>query len=492
MRCTKWMLVLGIWMALWGGFPGSAVLLAQQDDVLALFRKVEQAQSQAAEIQAGLLAPKSFGEAEKLHREAKAAYQRGKKLQDIRKKLRSALKLYETSMKATEQARLTLATAIKARSDAQIAGAQDDAPEKWKRAEERFKEAAIKLENRNLKSAESKADEAERIYREAELIAIKATYLEETRQLLAEADRADVKDRAPKTLAKARSLVQQAEEELENNRYDRDRARSLAQQAKYEARHALYLSRIIKEMKKKKSSMEDLFLMTEEPLKLIAANIDLVAEFDQGFDYVAAQIIQYIQNSQDETERLKQSLADRDQQVVDLEARVSELEDQLGGIAQEQSALKERMEAQRRIREKFAAIEKMFDRSQARVLREGNNVIIRMVGLNFSVGSAVIEPKYFSLLTTVQKAIKIFENCTLTIEGHTDSYGGDQQNLRLSQKRAEAVREYLLANMNLTPEQIEAVGYGESHPIANNETREGRAKNRRIDVVIHPHISGLE
>jgi OOP family OmpA-OmpF porin len=77
----------------------------------------------------------------------------------------------------------------------------------------------------------------------------------------------------------------------------------------------------------------------------------------------------------------------------------------------------------------------------------------------------------------------------VTIEGHTDSYGGDDLNQKLSEDRANAVRQYFIANMNLKAEDVEAVGYGESRPIANNETPEGRARNRRIDIVIQTQIA---
>ena len=72
------------------------------------------------------------------------------------------------------------------------------------------------------------------------------------------------------------------------------------------------------------------------------------------------------------------------------------------------------------------------------------------------------------------------------VKGYTDSYGGDNTNLESSQNRADAVREYLLANMAIDKEDIDAVGYGETLPIANNETLEGRARNRRVDLVIEP------
>ncbi len=131
----------------------------------------------------------------------------------------------------------------------------------------------------------------------------------------------------------------------------------------------------------------------------------------------------------------------------------------------------------------------MFERDQARVLREGNDIIIRMTGLSFGVGKSEIEPRYFGLLTTVQRAIREFPGSRVTIEGHTDSFGGDDQNLQLSQRRADAVRQYLLANSSLDPAMVESVGYGETRPVASNDTVEGRARNRRIEVIIHPQLT---
>jgi len=82
----------------------------------------------------------------------------------------------------------------------------------------------------------------------------------------------------------------------------------------------------------------------------------------------------------------------------------------------------------------------------------------------------------------VQRALREFPDQSVTITGHTDSRGDEDYNQELSQRRAEAVRDYLLANMSLSAALVTAKGYGESQPIASNDTDEGRAKNRRIDV----------
>ena len=129
-------------------------------------------------------------------------------------------------------------------------------------------------------------------------------------------------------------------------------------------------------------------------------------------------------------------------------------------------------------------VEKLFEPSEAEVLRIGNNVVVRLVGLNFDSGAATIKPDQSALLAKVEQAIDIFGGSVITVEGHTDAFGGDESNLELSQRRADAVRAYLLANMELASYRISAMGYGESRPIASNESAEGRARNRRIDLVI--------
>ena len=95
-------------------------------------------------------------------------------------------------------------------------------------------------------------------------------------------------------------------------------------------------------------------------------------------------------------------------------------------------------------------------------------------------------PKNYELLSIVQKSIRTFGEPDVVIEGHTDSTGSDEVNEHLSQQRAEAVRQYLVANRTLPYDRIVAVGYGSMRPLASNQTAEGRAINRRIDVIVKP------
>ena len=155
-------------------------------------------------------------------------------------------------------------------------------------------------------------------------------------------------------------------------------------------------------------------------------------------------------------------------------------------MAEERQALAREIERQEMDRQRLRDVEDMFSREQARVLRQGNEVIIRLVGLNFAVGSATIPGTGSDLLVSVETAIRLFPNAGVTVAGHTDSFGSDSGNFELSKRRAESVRQYLISNTRVPASQISAVGYGETRPVASNQTPEGRARNRRIDIVILP------
>jgi len=135
---------------------------------------------------------------------------------------------------------------------------------------------------------------------------------------------------------------------------------------------------------------------------------------------------------------------------------------------------------------RYNNVKKMFTPSEARVLRKEGNIIIRLTSIKFASGSSVISPKYFSVLTKVQNSIKKFPESHIVVEGHTDSDGKGDKNLSLSQRRADAVFQYLFANLDIERDQIYAVGFGETKPIASNETDAGKEKNRRIDIIIKP------
>jgi hypothetical protein len=109
-----------------------------------------------------------------------------------------------------------------------------------------------------------------------------------------------------------------------------------------------------------------------------------------------------------------------------------------------------------------------------------------MITLNiqFDTNQAKIKPEYNDRLKEVADFMTSYPETKVEIEGHTDSVGSAAYNQRLSQKRADSVRDYLIENFNISPDRLTAKGYGEERPVTTNETKEGRRLNRRIQAVI--------
>jgi outer membrane protein OmpA-like peptidoglycan-associated protein len=103
--------------------------------------------------------------------------------------------------------------------------------------------------------------------------------------------------------------------------------------------------------------------------------------------------------------------------------------------------------------------------------------------VHFATAKFRVLPDSFPLLNQVAQVLSDFPKMRVSVEGHTDNVGGESMNMRLSQRRAEAVRDYLVAK-GVARDRLEAVGYGPTKPIASNKTARGKAKNRRTEFRI--------
>lgn len=478
--------LIGLLMAGTGGSYGFQSQVQWSDKIL--FTVVDQARSAALKENADILAPRAFAKATERVNKAQSIYLKGERLSEVRKQLRLATIEFNKAATNARVAQAVLASMMQARFDAIRAEAPMFAKEKWDQAENKLKKAAQTLEDGTMKEARRSATEAERLFRESELLAIKENILSKTYGLLQEAERLKVKQDAPKTLKKAQDLANEAEKELRENREDTDVARNLARQARREARHAIYLATTIRIAKEKVLTWEDVLLASETPLKRVAQAMDVTLSFEEGINKATEEIVKKINSVKKENETQRSSLFDNRQTINLLMARNEELEAKLGDVEKEKSTAVQRLEALKRVREKYNQVEKMFTAEEALLFREGNNIRIRLTGLSFPSGKSAIDSKYYPFLGKVLKAVNLFPDATITVEGHTDSYGSDKQNWQLSYDRAEYVMLYIVENSEIDKSRIEVIAYGESRPIATNETEQGKAKNRRIAVVIHPKL----
>ena len=120
------------------------------------------------------------------------------------------------------------------------------------------------------------------------------------------------------------------------------------------------------------------------------------------------------------------------------------------------------------------------------VTRIGNQIVLNMPGnVTFASNSSDISADFYAVLDSVALVLDEFDQTYVDVIGHTDSTGGTELNQRLSEQRANSVAQYLKTR-NVEAERILARGVGPSSPIATNDTVEGRALNRRVEIVLTP------
>lgn len=179
--------------------------------------------------------------------------------------------------------------------------------------------------------------------------------------------------------------------------------------------------------------------------------------------------------------------AAQQEQQAELERTRLELEQQRTELAVREQALQQeqqaRADAEARAR---AALEQV-----ATVREEARGLVVTLNGsVLFAFDDASLLPDAQRRLDVVADVLKQAPDQTFTVEGHTDNIGEDYYNISLSQRRAQAVRDYL-ASRGVDPSQIRSHGYGEVRPIADNGSPEGRANNRRVEIVLPKSATGI-
>jgi outer membrane protein OmpA-like peptidoglycan-associated protein len=137
-----------------------------------------------------------------------------------------------------------------------------------------------------------------------------------------------------------------------------------------------------------------------------------------------------------------------------------------------------------------AKLRQRLDGTGVSVTRMGDNITLNMPSnITFALNSSDLNAQFFSALEGVGVVLKEYNKTVVEVAGHTDSTGSDAYNQSLSQRRAQAVASYL-TSQGVKGERLITVGAGESHPIASNDTDQGRAANRRVELTIVPVTKG--
>ncbi len=474
--CLLFVLLLAP-LAAWPAQPADESLLTPARQLLA----------QAEQLQASTLAPEHYARGTRALAQAERNLTDGRDTQRVRGKALQAEQELQAAVDQAKRALTALTDSLNARNAAADAQASRLAEDEWHAAEKSLSAAARSLENDKQEKAGELSARATTEYRRAELKAIKANILTSARRALAEARQKRADRYAPRGLAAAQSLLDKAGAVLDDDRHQTDRATALAASAAYEARHAIRISSLGQRIRSGELSIEDLILEWESSLRKLADLAGQDADFSKGYAATRESIASELAR----IPRLEEDLEQRNRQVAELEEEIRELDQRLSDASAERRALIRELQARARLREQFAAIEDMFSPSEAIVLREGNSLILRLTGLQFGSGSARLNDKAKTLLAKLRDAANTFPRSRITVEGHTDASGDPGENLDLSERRATAVANYLRSQLGIEGFRLKSVGYGDTRPIASNRSAKGRARNRRIDILLEPQPGSI-
>jgi len=134
---------------------------------------------------------------------------------------------------------------------------------------------------------------------------------------------------------------------------------------------------------------------------------------------------------------------------------------------------------ERQLRERTAG-------TDVQVIRRGDDLVLNLPsGITFATDSAAVQPQFQRTLDQVADTLAEYRETYIDVYGHTDSTGSDAYNQQLSERRALSVADYLSAH-GVQQARIGTRGYGETQPVASNDTDAGRAANRRVEIKIVP------
>ena len=453
--------------------------VAEAENPADQINRLENDLAAAYKNQLNVLAPSWFAKAESSLGKAKKGLEKGEEMSEILRNTAEGQVYLLKAEEITKVTRTTMADVIKSRDLARQAGAAKLGYD-YTDAEQTFLSLTSAIERGDLAYAEKRKAALAEAFRSLELRAIKTETLGEVRRLIEQAKNNRVDKIAPRSFNIAQNKLSETDAFITQHPYEKEMMHQKANEALFMSQRMFQIAD--QSEKNKDMKPEEMTLWMEKILYEITAKLAATDMRNQTYETQVKNIVGSIDALQkdrqfmfDKVKTLKSEIETKNSQIADLE-----------GKTREQQIVKERLAAEKRFNELFIEVQNLFSSDEAEVYKKGDSLVIRLRAIQFPVGKSVIMPDNYPLISKIQQSVRIFGEPDVIIEGHTDSTGSNELNELLSQERAESVRQYLLANKTLSFDRIVAVGYGSSKPLASNATEQGRAVNRRIDVIIKP------
>ncbi len=393
--------------------------------------KTEKSLQDAMDAQANVFAPKTFGQAKAALETARQDRADNASNETILKDIEKANAFIETSIQKAQIAKTALPGVADARMAALSVEADKNTSKKFSKADDELRDFTSDVEKGSVRNADKIAKELNNKYKALEVDGTLASKLGQANGMINKAKEEGAKEYAPKSWGMATKYYNDAAALIKVNPRNLELVDPAADRAQFEADKLL---RVVRKTKAAGGAK--------------AEDVVLQAESQQQYIYQQRNTIAAVRDQKQQVENEAEGLRG----VKGLQDRV-------------------------------AAISSKFDAKEAEVYQQDKSVIVRLKGVNFAKGKSEIPSSSYATLKKVQEAIESFDHPKVIVEGHTDATGSSKVNIPLSEKRAESVKNYLTANLGLG-DDVEVKGYGFNRPITTNKTKEGRAQNRRIDVII--------
>lgn len=444
--------------------------LANGGDAQKAVAEVMQIQRNALKEQYDILADKQYEDGSDYLNDAKTGLKKGSSKEDILEDAAIAKAYFEDAAKTAQPRKPSAQRILEARMAALQAGLRDnsDQLEDLERVDDDLK-SKTKQFSKNLTPEEF--SQFQKKYLALETRAVQYRELKSAAKAIKQGKKNDADELAPKSLRTAELDYSNAENTIAQSPRNPDIYKQSVQ-----------------------TSLESAMMLQDV--------MDVILDAKGTPEKIAVQIVtqkRALGELTSDVSRLKSNLATTQQ---DLEAKEgalqltqSELMKTEGALRQTEGALLETKgvlktqgeqlaSASMQVRFQAAMDEarKVLPQDDALVYQQGSTLVFRLKRINFKSGTAIIPDASKPLLNKVNTIISELDADKVIVQGHTDSVGSDTVNLKLSKERAVAVADYLSSLGSGYP--LENVGYGETQPIASNETAEGRATNRRVDLVV--------
>lgn len=430
-------------------FVGCASKPPQQEAIssnanpTAEIEKTESMMKEAYDHQVDVLSPENFADAKKSLEKAKKFKEKGKSNEDILNQVAKSRGWLKEANDKAELAKTTMTDIADARAGALRAGSPELYSKEWRKAEKELENITSAIEKGSLSPADKRGDSVTARYRELEIMSVSKAQLGRAEDNIKTAKLNGAEKNAPKSYTLTMMKFENAQKLIKADPRNTEAIRRASEDATRESMHLAEVTR-----KVNAGNTEDLVLLNERQQRTITSLKTEQTSTEEE--------LQQSQEQLDLAERERQELA-RKQTSLERTKKASDVADE---------------------------IRKQFKPNEAEVFAENGKVMVRLKALQFPSNQATLNPQNRAFLNKVETALNSIDTSKITIQGHTDSTGQIQANKTLSEKRAQTVQNFLVSKGTVSEDKVNAVGMGPEQPISDNTTPQGRAQNRRIDLVI--------